>query len=57
MSKPSFVKIRKTMRHAAMLVCAVAAAALLAGCGPAYNARPGYGGQPPPPGGYKRKRK
>lgn len=52
MSKPSFVKIPKTMRRVAMLACAVAAAALLAGCGPTYNTRPGYGGQPPPPGGY-----
>ena len=52
MSKPSFVKIPKTLRHAAMLACAVAAAVLLAGCEPTYNTRPGYGGQPPPPGGY-----
>lgn len=52
MSKPSFVNPPKTLRHAAMLVCAIAAAALLAGCEPTYNTRPGYGGQPPPPGGY-----
>jgi outer membrane lipoprotein SlyB len=51
MSKPSFVKIPRTMRRAAILACAVAAAALLAGCGPTYNTRPGYG-QPPPPGSY-----
>ncbi|HJR10483.1 MAG TPA: glycine zipper 2TM domain-containing protein [Rhodanobacteraceae bacterium] len=52
MSKPSFVKIPKPMRRAAMLACAVATAALLAGCEPAYNTRPGYGGQPSPQGGY-----
>ncbi len=51
MSKSSFMKIPKAMRRAAMLACAVAAAALLAGCGPTYNTRPGYG-QPPPPSGY-----
>jgi len=51
MSKPSFVKFPKTLHRAALLACAVAAAALLAGCGPTYNTRPGYG-QPPPPGYY-----
>jgi outer membrane lipoprotein SlyB len=51
MSKPSFVKIPRTMRRIGMLACAVAAAALLAGCGPTYNTRPGYG-QPPPNGYY-----
>src|SRR5690242_17522259 len=52
MSKPSFVKIAETVRHAAMLVCAVAAVVLLAGCEPAYNTRPAYGQPPPSPGGY-----
>jgi outer membrane lipoprotein SlyB len=53
MSKPSFVKLPGFMCHAVALVCAVAAACLLAGCEPAYNTRPGYGygGQPPPPPG------
>lgn len=52
MSKPSFVKMPETLRHAAVLACAIAAAALLAGCEPAYNTRPAYGAPPPPPGGY-----
>lgn len=55
MSKPSFMKLPKAIRGAAMLACVVATAALLAGCEPAYNTRPGGyygGGQPPPPGGY-----
>lgn len=52
MSNPSFVKTPQALRHAAMLVCAIAAAALLAGCEPAYNTRPVYGQPPPPPGYY-----
>ena len=52
MSKPSFVKIPQSWRRVSMLACAVAAAALLAGCGPTYNTRPGYGQPPPPPGYY-----
>jgi outer membrane lipoprotein SlyB len=51
MSKPSFVKIPGTMRRIGILACAVAAAALLAGCEPTYNTRPGYG-QAPPNGYY-----
>jgi len=51
MSKPSFVKIPHALRRASLLACAVAAAAMLAGCEPTYNTRPAYG-QPPPPGGY-----
>lgn len=51
MSKPSFVKFRISHR-ASLLACAIAASALLAGCGPTYNTRPGYGQPPPPPGGY-----
>lgn len=53
MSKPSFMKIPETMRRTGMLACAVAAAVLLAGCEPAYNTRPAYGGGgPPPSAGY-----
>lgn len=52
MSKPSFVKIPWSLHRAVMLTCAVAAAALLAGCGPTYNSRPAYGQPPPPPGYY-----
>lgn len=40
---------RKAMRSVAMLISIVAAALLLAACGPTYTTRPGYGGQP---GGY-----
>lgn len=50
MSKRSFLNHRKTTRLTATLVCTLAAASLLAGCEPAYNTRPGYGG--PPSGGY-----
>jgi len=49
MSKRAFFKQRKTMHSMAMLISIIAAALLLAACGPTYNTRPGYGG---PPGGY-----
>lgn len=50
MLKRTFLEIRPGTRPLAVLVCIVAAA-LLAGCAPAYNARPNgyYGGQS---GGY-----
>jgi outer membrane lipoprotein SlyB len=48
MSKQAFVSFPKFMRRAAILVCVLSTALLLAGCEPAYNTRPGgyYGGQP-----------
>jgi outer membrane lipoprotein SlyB len=51
MSKTSFQENRMMPRSIAVLAC-LAAGALLAGCAPAYDTRPGgyYGGQPS--GGY-----
>ena len=50
MSKRIFLESRKAMHSLALLVSIVAAALLLAACGPTYSTRPGYGG--PPPSGY-----
>lgn len=51
MSVQTLFQSRGAIRAAVMLVCVLAAGALLAGCGPTYNTRPGYyGGQPA--GGY-----
>lgn len=53
MSESSFVKIPRSVRRAVVVVCALAASAILAGCAPAYNTRPGYGyGGQQPSGGY-----
>lgn len=49
MSKQSFAKSRTAMRSMILMICLAASAALLAGCAPAYNTRPGYGAQS---GGY-----
>ncbi|HEX7369444.1 MAG TPA: glycine zipper 2TM domain-containing protein [Rhodanobacteraceae bacterium] len=47
MLKQLNVNCRKFSRPAITLVCGVTAAALLAGCTPAYNTRPGYYGGAP----------
>ena len=54
MWKRVFLERRKAMRSVASLVSIVAAALLLAACAPAYNTRPGYGGQPVGYGGGAR---
>lgn len=46
MWKPTVLERRKAMRSMASLISIVAVALLLAACAPAYNTRPGYGGQP-----------
>jgi len=46
MWKRVFLERRQAMRSVASLVSIVAVALLLAACAPAYNTRPGYGGQP-----------
>lgn len=50
MSKRSFIGSRRITQSLATLICIIAAVLLMAGCGPTYNTRPGYGA--PPPGGY-----
>lgn len=52
MAKPSFLQLQRIPQRAYWLACAGVVAALLAGCEPAYNTRPGYGQPPPPPGSY-----
>ena len=54
MLKRAFLEHRKAMHSMAMLISIVAAALLLAACGPTYNTRPGpYGYNQPPPPGYQ----
>lgn len=53
MLKRTFPEGWKSSRFLAALV-GIVATALLAGCGPTYNTRPGYGGPPPGYGGSGR---